>query len=681
MDGQEILYHEDFSNSGGFTRPATAVGWKGFAGDGHRNDYYHIAELADPDGVQYNSPLSNPEGIGNNGVDGEEYGAVFWSPTTIFNVAIATQEFSGETRVDDIGAIGWDFHTDAPSSYDGQLMMRALIQVGGRKEDTDNWYASTPMLVTDTAIFDEGGPLNGFYQGAWKRTTVAVPGHWIPIPSFDYSGSRFSWPESGFPKFEEAFDAYPDYQYKKAPLPAGTVHGFGLLIDRRYGGNLWIDNFTLYRSTETMETPVVSAEMAGDSLSLHFASNADQSYQLLKSTDDMATFHTVGRINPGSGEIMTMSDNEYPQSDKVFYALRVNRALAHPGALHSPEQLEATRQSLMAADAGTADAFAALESEAMNALTHTPQPPAVFDVPGAYEDHAGHKEALKVLSEDAWAAYSLAIAAQLTDAPDSEAYAAKALQVLDAWASVNEATAGHDGDLCMAYAGVGLVYAAELLRDDSDWPEEQRERFEKWVRSVFLRSCETIIVRNNNWADWGLLGCVASHYFLEERGALEAYGLRLREMIDEKIEPDGEMPAETKRGRGGIWYTYFALAPMTAASQVLYNAGIVDLFHYTPSGGGGLRTALDYLFTYCLDPEAWPHYDGDDLINPPEPHRFYGTLFEAMAGVYEDGAYAAWVADSRPVMNYGHHYAWAVPTLLRPIRILSNHITAHSSNQ
>ena len=57
----EILYLEDFSNLGGFTRPATAVGWKAFRDDGNSNRFNHLAELADPDGVQLALAEGDPE--------------------------------------------------------------------------------------------------------------------------------------------------------------------------------------------------------------------------------------------------------------------------------------------------------------------------------------------------------------------------------------------------------------------------------------------------------------------------------------------------------------------------------------------------------------------------------------------------------------------------------------------
>jgi hypothetical protein len=126
------------------------------------------------------------------------------------------------------------------------------------------------------------------------------------------------------------------------------------------------------------------------------------------------------------------------------------------------------------------------------------------------------------------------------------------------------------------------------------------------------------------------------------------------------------MPAETRRDKNGIWYTYFAIAPLTAACQIAYNARAVDLFHYKGKEGAGIEQALDYLLQYSREPEKWPHYRGEG-INLPQPGRWPGNLFEAMSGIYGKEEYEAWVEDARPIMVHGHHYAWAIPTLLRTV--------------
>ncbi len=125
---------------------------------------------------------------------------------------------------------------------------------------------------------------------------------------------------------------------------------------------------------------------------------------------------------------------------------------------------------------------------------------------------------------------------------------------------------------------------------------------------------------------------------------------------------DGSMPLETKRGRNGIWYTYFALAPLTAACHIGDNATDSDLFSFKGQDGAGIEEALDYLLIFSNNPKTWPHYSEQDL-SLPKPNSWPGNLFEAMYQVYGKKEYELWIEKARPIMYFGHHYAWSFPTL------------------
>jgi hypothetical protein len=256
LSANTLLYQENFGNLAEFTRPATAVGWKGFWIGGTVSGAHNLAELADPAGAQRNSPFGNPAGLNNNPVAGAEFGVVFWSPTLIYNVTIATQEFGGVIQSSQLGAFSWDFSLDATSSNDGTLLKRALVQVGGNASDTDNWYVSDPFIAVDTATFDVG---TGFGDGLWDTATVSATGDWIRMPSYDFANQTIAWPGSGSPKTEADFAGFDGYTFYKGPLPDGTVHGFGIHMDNRAGGNFWMDNYTITAVPE----PRVYALLAG----------------------------------------------------------------------------------------------------------------------------------------------------------------------------------------------------------------------------------------------------------------------------------------------------------------------------------------------------------------------------------------------------------------------------------
>jgi hypothetical protein len=338
------------------------------------------------------------------------------------------------------------------------------------------------------------------------------------------------------------------------------------------------------------------------------------------------------------------------------------RAFEHPGGLHTKSQIAVVREKIIAEQQPWLDAYNALIEKAETNLEKPSNALKIFDVPGYYDDAEGHRAAMKRLSTDAWTAYSCAMAYQLTPGKERKRFAKKALYILNDWAKKNKATANYDGELAMADAGIGLVLAAELMIDYRKWRKRDRRKFGNWLNTVYLASADSIIQKENNWGDWGALGCIASHYFLDDADGVARDVEFLYKKIDHEIESDGSMPLETKRGSNGIWYTYFALAPLTAACHIGDNASGSDFFSFKGQDGGGIEEALDYLLIYCNNPKSWPHYSEQDL-SLPKPNSWPGNLFEAMYRIYGKKEYELWIEKARPLMSYGHHYAWSFPTL------------------
>ena len=141
----------------------------------------------------------------------------------------------------------------------------------------------------------------------------------------------------------------------------------------------------------------------------------------------------------------------------------------------------------------------------------------------------------------------------------------------------------------MAYAGVGLVYAAELISDCDRWSETERAAFKQWLTGVFVPAClqrASSERAGNNRTNRALLGLAAAYHFLDDRDSLRTLIGWLKLEVDRQIAADGHMPAETARGYQGLWYTYFGLAPLTAAFQIAWNAEGVDLFRYATDRDG-----------------------------------------------------------------------------------------------
>ena len=329
----------------------------------------------------------------------------------------------------------------------------------------------------------------------------------------------------------------------------------------------------------------------------------------------------------------------------------------HPGGMHPEKQIALVKKLIKTKSQPTFDAYRQLTEKADSAAFHTHHALADFKVPGYYIDPAMHRKNSAGLQSDAFDAYACALAFRLSG---EEKYAQTALYFLKAWAAVNQQYSDHDGSLVMAYSGTAMIMAAELLLDYKKWRSDDREKFFRWVKQVYLKSCTEIRERKNNWADWGRLGSALCAHLLDNPAEMNEVVRLVKSDLFHKIEADGHMPEETRREKNGIWYTYFSLAPITATMYVIHNSTGENLFEMK-DGERSVRKALDYLFYYSHHPEEWPWYKDP---NPASPSSWPGNLFEAMGHVYDEPQYGKYVETSRPVCYSKHHFAWSFPTLM-----------------
>ncbi|MNO46428.1 Alginate lyase [compost metagenome] len=290
-----------------------------------------------------------------------------------------------------------------------------------------------------------------------------------------------------------------------------------------------------------------------------------------------------------------------------------------------------------------------------------------WHIPGFYSDMAGHQAAKRLMEQDAQAACTAAMAYRHTG---EAAYADKALELIQGWASINKQLAGDDGPLVSAYLGTGLIQAAELIKNYPGWRKEDKARFIAWMTGVCLPEWDRIPLRNNWWS-WSLYAQLSLFRLMDDKARFAEEVVNLKEHIDSSLAPSGFIPEETMRGTNSIWYHYFALAPLTAAIKLVYDSTGEDLFHWTSPGGKNIKTALDTLFYYADGRvEEWP-YDKDQKFPAPlAPDTWPLDLYEAMFRVYRDPGYERFVSPHRPVTGnknlssgYYQSYAWIFPEL------------------
>jgi hypothetical protein len=337
-------------------------------------------------------------------------------------------------------------------------------------------------------------------------------------------------------------------------------------------------------------------------------------------------------------------------------------AFPHPGGFYTQAQIDYVKQQIAAHAEPWSSAYARLMGSVAQKKNTQPNVPAVFNVPGYYEDKAAFFASTHEMTADADAAYMMALAYQLNG---DQNLADRSQRILTAWARKNTSLSGHDGQLTMAYMGAGLVLAGELLGNYPGWSPDDRAAFQNWVRTVYLaQAANAIQDRTNNWGDWGTFGAIIADHFLDDANGLASETGKLEHHIDQGIASDGHMPDETSRGQAGIWYTFFALAPMTAAARVIENSGGPNLFTWTSPGGKRMDTAISYLFNALQQPSGWTFAQNATVPNGPRDDWAY-DMFEAMADQFGNPQYAAYAAQRRPIMTSGHHYAWTFSTLMK----------------
>lgn len=326
--------------------------------------------------------------------------------------------------------------------------------------------------------------------------------------------------------------------------------------------------------------------------------------------------------------------------------------------LYTKEQLESIKNSVAQKKEHWYGAYCALLDDIEEKLRIKPVADVDFNIPGAYIDGEGHIRNKEHLCHLGLTAHACALAYAVSH---EERYCRKAEELLCRWFDTNVSVSGHDGALSMSYLGTSLLLAAEILQHCGR-ETEYLTKAKNWVKRVFLPAANSIRDGKNNWGDWGLLASVMCYRLLGDVENIKICAGLLKKHIEETISSDGSMPRETARGNRGIWYTYFALAPMTAACTVVYNSIGTDLLCRTESTGKSVKKALDYLLYHYQDPDKWEFCAEKQDMLPFVKYWPY-NLFEAMWDRYGDNRYFEFASGNRPIGNTCHHDAWSYTTL------------------
>lgn len=281
----------------------------------------------------------------------------------------------------------------------------------------------------------------------------------------------------------------------------------------------------------------------------------------------------------------------------------------------------------------------------------------VFSIPGYYYNPQIHHLHAIALQEDAFSAYCSALSYRLSG---EKKYGEKACFFLNAWANINKSYCDRDGALVMTYSGSALLMAAELMEDTNEWNDKDAKIFKQWVSNVYKKAAYEIRLKKDNLSDWGQLGAILSASLLKDKTGIKQNIKLVSFSILSKIAEDGHMRKEVLRGKNGIWYSYFSLAPMTVSCWLIYNITGKNFFNPKHKKGELIKKALDYLFYYNKHPSEWTWAKSPKVGD----HTWPDNLYESMGNIYNDSLYIDYVKPSRPHISQYHHFAWVFPTLM-----------------
>jgi hypothetical protein len=214
-------------------------------------------------------------------------------------------------------------------------------------------------------------------------------------------------------------------------------------------------------------------------------------------------------------------------------------AFVHPGVVVSRPQLDFVKQRVAAGAQPWRAAFDAMNRSSQASLSWTPKPRAVVECGPRSTPNLGCSDE----RNDAVAAYTHALRWYLTG--DSR-YAAKAIQIMDAWSAVITDHTNHNARLQTGWAGASWSRAAEIIRHTyGGWPANRVNRFATMLRTVYLPEIAAGSANTNgNWELIMMDAAVGIAVFLDDRAAFDrAVGIwRGRVPAYMYLTTDGALP-------------------------------------------------------------------------------------------------------------------------------------------
>lgn len=215
---------------------------------------------------------------------------------------------------------------------------------------------------------------------------------------------------------------------------------------------------------------------------------------------------SCSKVEPGSNV------RRKPDTDSSTTALKIDTLspatpMKHVGGLHTPADFTRIKAKLAANAEPWVSGYQKLADNSHAQTTYTANPVAKLIRGGGSAEEPEPDNYSRAMNDVA-AAYQLALRWKITG---DDAYAATAIQILNAWASVCKKISGDSNTaLGAGIYGYQFALAAELLRDYDGWQAADFAAYKQWMVDVFYSLNMAFLTSHwgtcdsHYWANWDL---------------------------------------------------------------------------------------------------------------------------------------------------------------------------------
>lgn len=199
--------------------------------------------------------------------------------------------------------------------------------------------------------------------------------------------------------------------------------------------------------------------------------------------------------------------------DAADMSVETRASFAHPGMLHSRDDLKRMKDGVMKTTQPLYAGFEKLRSDMQSLPTYKSSGASV-------EIGRNPNVRFQEFDRDSNAAYQTALMWCITG---NTVYAKTAKDILDSWSSTLRKISGADAVLCASLGGFKMANAAELLRHtDSGWTDDDAAQFGRMLRDVFLPVIDNFApFANGNWDTAAMKMMIAVAIYGDDRPLFE----------------------------------------------------------------------------------------------------------------------------------------------------------------